>query len=349
MAKTPGKSTEKIASTPATGTTLALIDDFGPERTEEQVRAATRLLEWEAMAQGAYPKNTVRAWRADWSAFCSFCREQTLSPLPASPHTVRAYVQHCMEQQKKPATIRRYLATVTRAHLAADLLSPCASEPVRLALKEIGQKVPARQRQARALGWSEIKQFLETAGRGIRADRERALLCVAYDTMARRSELISLDLEDLMFAKDGTGTALIRRSKTDQAGQGAQAYLAPETVKHLKRWVKVGNITEGAVFRRLVGRSKVGPRLHADMVADIFKRVGRCIKLPDEEVAQLSGHSIRVGATQDLLALNIDLASVMQAGRWKSTHMPMRYGERVLAAAGGMARAAVKQGRQGRH
>ena len=63
-------------------------------------------------------------------------------------------------------------------------------------------------------------------------------------------------------------------------------------------------------------------------------------------MAAISGHSIRVGATQDLLALNIDLASVMQAGRWKSTHMPMRYGEHILAARGGMARAAQAQGRE---
>src|SRR5258707_79186 len=53
----------------------------------------------------------------------------------------------------------------------------------------------------------------------------------------------------------------------------------------------------------------------------------------------------RVGGRQDLLTLNIDLASVMQAGRWKSTRMPMRYGEEVLAARGGMARAAQAQGR----
>lgn len=53
----------------------------------------------------------------------------------------------------------------------------------------------------------------------------------------------------------------------------------------------------------------------------------------------------RIGATQDLLALNIDLASVMQAGRWKSAAMPMTYGEEVLAARGGMARAAAAQGR----
>jgi integrase len=163
--------------------------------------------------------------------------------------------------------------------------------------------------------------------------------------MARRSELVSLDLEDLTFAKDGTGTALIRRSKTDQMGQGAAAYLARETVRHIRIWLKAAGIKDGAVFRRLVGRERVGPRINADMIADIFKRVGRWIKLPAEEVAQLSGHSVRVGATQDLLVLNIDLASVMQAGRWKTTHMPMRYGEHVLAARGGMARAAAAQER----
>lgn len=250
-------------------------------------------------------------------------------------------------EMKEPATVRRYLATVARAHRAADLLSPCASETVRLALKEMAQNVPARQRQARPLGWAEIKQFLETAGKGIRADRERALLRVTYDTMARRSELIALNLEDITLAKDSTGTALIRRSNTDQAGEGAQAYLARETVRDLRRWLKAGDITKGAVFRRLVGRSRVGPRLSVDIIADIFKRVGRWIKLPEEEIAQLSGHSIRVGATQDLLALNIDLASVMQAGRWRSTRMPLRYGEHTLAMRGGMARAAEKQRRSG--
>jgi integrase len=346
MSEIPGKSAfGEFEPVGASSPGRDVIGTVQVEPTDEQVRAATGLRAWEAMAQGAYPPNTVRAWRADWRSFNRYCLATGASSLPASPHTVRAYVQHCMTAAKKPATIRRYLATIARAHLAAELLSPCASEPVRLALKEMAQKVPARQRQARPLGWAEIKQFLATAGKGIRADRERALLCTAYDTMARRSELISLNVQDLKFASDGTGTVLIRRSKTDQAGEGAQGYLSRETVRHLQQWVKVAKLTEGAVFRRLVGRNVVGPRLHVDMVADIFKRVGRWIKLPEEEVGEISGHSIRVGATQDLLALNIDLASVMQAGRWKSTHMPMRYGEKVLAGRGGMARAATAQGR----
>jgi hypothetical protein len=43
----------------------------------------------------------------------------------------------------------------------------------------------------------EIKDFIDSAGEGLRADREKVLLCVAYDTMARRSELVGFDVEDL--------------------------------------------------------------------------------------------------------------------------------------------------------
>ncbi len=64
-----------------------------------------------------------------------------------------------------------------------------------------------------------------------------------------------------------------------------------------------------------------------------------------EGIWSRTGHSAKVGAAQDLLALNMDLPSVMQAGRWRDTRMPMRYGEKVLAGRGAMARAAKAQGR----
>jgi site-specific recombinase XerD len=310
--------------------------------------AQDALIEWSAMAKEAYSKNTQRAQRADGAVFQAFCEKAGLEFFPAAPMTIRTFIQERVKAGKKPATIRRYVATITRAHLAAGLTSPCASEPVRLALKEMGQKTSARQRQALALGWKEIKEFIESAGDGLRADRERALLCVAYDTMARRSELVALNLENVTFMPNGSGTILIRRSKTDQEGQGSTGYLSRETVKWLRVWLESAAIKEGAIFRRLVGQNRTGERLHPDIIADIYKRVARWIQMPAKQVAQVSGHSVRIGATQDLLALNIDLASVMQAGRWKSTQMPMRYGEEVLAARGGMARAAKAQGRDSR-
>jgi len=85
--------------------------------------------------------------------------------------------------------------------------------------------------------------------------------------------------------------------------------------------------------------------LTAQNVSAVLRKVGQWIGLPREEWERISGHSCRVGAAQDLLALNIDLSSVMQAGRWKDTRMPMRYGEKVLAGRGAMARAAKAQGR----
>jgi integrase len=297
------------------------------------------------MAQRAYASNTLRAQKADGAIFQAFCEANGMAFFPADPQTIRAFIEHCLGEQKKPATVRRYVATIARAHIAAGLLSPCASEPVRLALKEMGRVTSSRQRQALALGWAAIKEFIRTAGEGLRADRERALLCVAYDTMARRSELVAFDFEDVEFMPNGSGTILIRRSKTDAAGEGARAYLSQETVKWLEKWLDAAGIDEGPIFRRLIGQNRVGARLHGDIMADIYKRVARWVGMSAKQVGQVSGHSVRVGATQDLLALNIDLASIMQSGRWKSSRMPMRYGEEIVAARGGMARAASAQGR----
>jgi hypothetical protein len=42
--------------------------------------------------------------------------------------------------------------------------------------------------------------------------------------------------------------------------------------------------------------------------------------------------STRVGAAQDLAALDIDLAAITQAGGWKSTRMPLQYAEKITAA-----------------
>jgi integrase/recombinase XerD len=127
--------------------------------------------------------------------------------------------------------------------------------------------------------------------------------------------------------------------------QGRLADLSRETVKWLKVWLEHSGITEGAVFRRLIGQAKIGGPLNPGSIAPIFKRVAQWIGMPERFVDRVSGHSTRVGATQDLAALNIDLAAITQAGGWKSTRMPLQYAEKINAARSGMARAAEKAGR----
>ena len=62
-------------------------------------------------------------------------------------------------------------------------------------------------------------------------------------------------------------------------------------------------------------------------------------------VAEVSGHSTRVGAAQDLAELDIDLAAITQAGGWKSTRTPLQYAEKINAARSGMATPAETAGR----
>jgi integrase len=303
------------------------------------------LLEWQAMAEGAYSPNTLRAQKADGAIFQSFCEVLGESYLPADPKTIRAFIEDRTAAGKKPATIKRYVATIARVHVAAGLLNPCSGEAVRLGLKQMGRETSARQDQAHPLGWKEIKEFIASAGEGLRADRERAMLCVAYETLARRGELAALEVRDIDFLLDGTGQALIRRGKTDAEGQGRSAYLSRETVRWLKAWLDNAMIIEGPLFRRLIGRSQIGGALNPGSIAPIFKRVAQWIGMPEKIVYRISGHSTRVGATQDLAALDIDLAAITQAGGWKSTRMPLQYAEKINTARSGMAKAAEMTGR----
>jgi integrase/recombinase XerD len=174
----------------------------------------------------------------------------------------------------------------------------------------MGRKAPARQKQARGLTWAEIELFLSVNPRNLRDIRDRALVAVAYDTMCRREELVSLLVEDIAEAADGSGSILIRRSKTDTTGEGATAYLSPLTMRLLKEWLTQAGIKEGAMFVRVHGPVSVGDPLTAQVVSAIFRKVGQWIGLERKDWEQLSGHSARVGAAQDLLALNIDVASV---------------------------------------
>ena len=303
------------------------------------------LSNWSSMAAGAFSANTLRAWRADWEIFVESCREYRLESLPAAPKTVRAFVFECLGKGKKPATVRRYVSTIGRAHRASGVLDPTASEDVKLALKEMGRNSAARQKQARGLVWGEIEVFLSIEPRNLRDIRDRALVAVAYDTMCRREELVSLLAEDISQASDGSASILIRRSKTDTTGEGATAYLSPLTMRLVTEWIRESGLRSGPLFVRVFGSSGVGNALTAQNVMTILRKVGQWIGLKREQWEQISGHSARVGAAQDLLALNIDLSSVMQAGRWRDTRMPMRYGEKVLAGRGAMARAAKSQRR----
>jgi hypothetical protein len=136
------------------------------------------LLEWQAMAEGAYSANTLRAQKADGAIFQAFCESRSEPYLPADPNTIRAFIDDRVKAGKKPATVKRYVATIARVHIAAGLLNPCSSEAVRLGLG-LGFKsvtsIPFRMGRARRSFGSATPM---RRGRGgwltYRGDREMA-------------------------------------------------------------------------------------------------------------------------------------------------------------------------------
>ena len=71
----------------------------------------------------------------------------------------------------------------------------------------------------------------------------------------RRTELISIDYEDLEFVPEGLKIT-IKRSKTDQFGEGmikGLPYFTNETycpIVNLKKWLEISKIKSGPIFRR---------------------------------------------------------------------------------------------------
>ncbi len=295
---------------------------------------------------GPLSDNTARALKADTAIFTGWCAEQGREPLPASPESVTLFID-MMTLRRKPATVRRYVSSIARLHKAADLPDPTKSETVRLALERMGRVKSARQEQVAGLTFEHRTKMIEAAGPLFRDLRDITLLSVAYDTLARRSELVALEVSDLTFAEDGSGTLLIRRSKTGAEGQGSLRYLAPDTVTTLKQWLFEAAIGEGKIFRSVRMGDNLREALDAGSIPRIFKQMAAKAGLPGEIVAKLSGHSTRVGAAQDMVAAGLEVTEVMQAGGWKSPVMVARYSGHMLARRGAAAKLAEKQGRAG--
>ena len=208
---------------------------------------------------------------------------------------------------------------------------------MRLSLQRMHRQKGRRQGQAHGLTSPLRQLLLEAAGDRLIDDRNRALLAVAYDAMLRRAELTSLQVTDLLEEMQGHATLLVRRSKTDVEGCGEILYLARDTVRLVRAWLDRGVISEGRLFRSVGKSGRVGERIDPSQVPRIFKAMAREAGLPATVVQGLSGHSARVGAAQDMIAAGIELPAILQAGRWKSTAMVNRYGERLLARRSGTA------------
>jgi len=303
---------------------------------EERENAAVRLLhapveerdvllqEYKERSLKAFAPSTRRNLLQILRSFDDWCIANGYSSLPpVDPRVVAAYVDY-LGGRIRPTTIELRLWAISENHRANFLSSPCHHRLVELALKAVKRTYGATVRQAPPLGKREILAVIANLGDKRIDVRDRALLWIATDSWCRASEIVELRVCDLCQQDDGSGLLFIRRSKTDQYGQGAYAFLSRNGVLAARRWIEVAGLRlDDPLITKHQPRSKRAPMDPATISRILKRRTGR---------SDVSAHSTRVGGVHDALTLGCDLTSIMVAGRWNSPEMPARYGRRILAS-----------------
>ena len=299
----------------------------------------------------SYSPNTQRAYASDWKLWRSWCAKNGRAPFPAQPVDLVNYLlahspplatdssgnvvmdsESKLQAIRRATTVRRWLASISALHRIAEVDDPARSEDVKAARRTIsrGRGLPE---QKAPLRWADVLKALSSLGTSNRDLRAKAMIAVAYSTMARRAELVGIRVEDLTFSSDADGTVTLRT----KGGYTEERYLANEARTALAAWLDQSGIESGPVFRRIERHGGVGDRtVTSAEVARTFKRIANLIGLDPGQVTRVSGHSTRIGAAQDLTASGAALPEIMLAGGWKSPDMPTRYSRKLTVHSGAM-------------
>ena len=275
--------------------------------------------------------NTLRAYKSDFKDFSLFCAKHGFSSMPTEPKVVSLYLTH-LSSSSKISTLRRRLVSIGVVHKLKghylDTKHPIIIEN----LLGIKRKKGSIQTGKKPILINHLKQIINVIDdqkiEKIKKLRNRTLILVGFGGGFRRSELISIDHEDLEFVEDGVKITL-RRSKTDQFGEGllkGLPYFTNEKycpVTSLKNWINLSKIKTGAIFRRFTKGSILSSnRLTDQSVVLIIKD---CLKQAGIENHNFSGHSLRSGFATVAAESGADERSIMAMTGHKTTQMVRRY------------------------
>ena len=278
---------------------------------------------------GAYAPNTLRAYRADMQEFIRFCADKPLEALPAEPEAIAAFLLGTLVQGIKSSTVKRKVSSISAVHRLLSLPDPTKHPEVRITQRKIYRQLGTRFDQAYPVTRTLLEKMLAVCASDLHGLRNRALLLTAYESMRRRSELVALRIEDIEWGADNSAAILLRRSKTDQAGQGKWIQLSSRAGQAINAWLCATDLETGYVFRGIRPSGEVTQSLCDSRVPRIYKLLAEKANVDREVIKQISGHSMRVGAAQDQLIAGASLPRIMVKGGWSKPDTVMRYVERV--------------------
>lgn len=268
--------------------------------------------------QAATSDNTRKAYR---SAIRQF--EKWGGRLPSDRDTVVRYLL-ARAESLNPRTLDLHLTAISQWHHYQGLIDPVSDPLVRKTMEGVRRTQGQPKRKAKALRLEHIAQMvnhLRQLPDTKKKQRDIALVLTGFFGAFRRSELVAIQIGDLVWEPEGL---LIRlsRSKTDQQAMGlvrALPFGAPGCcpAMAMKNWIELADINEGPVFRPVNRWDKVQPKaLNPGGINQLLKTLGNACQF--YFVPDLSSHSFRRGLSTSAAREKIDFEFIKKQGGWKS-------------------------------
>jgi len=347
----PASLTQRPSSLPA------VIESVG-----NMLPASARadLERWAHQLAKAFAPNTRKGIFTDWRHFAHWvvADERHAYLTLVGPGDLVRYLDDQVDLAK--GTINRRMINIAKLF---DILghpqNPARHDSVLAHLAELrreGRHAEGRG-QDKPLRMKAIKKILDALDpeRSERDERVRLILGLAYDGMLRRSEVTALQVRDLLVEDGqalGQGDAVIdiQRSKTDQTGESVKLFCSQQTAGWAAAWInRLGLGPMDYLVCRFDGNGSALPsstsRMSDQAVAEELKRAARQAGIEEAIVEGISGHSPRIGATQDMVVAGRGFPAIVQAGRWKNAEMVSVYARGLDAKDGAMGVTAREQGR----
>ena len=263
--------------------------------------------------------NTLRAYQADFKDFSAFCLKNGLSSMPTEPKILSIYLTH-LASRSKFSTLKRRIASISVIHKMKghylDTKHPIIVENL-MGIRRVKGSI---QKGKKPILINDLKIIIKAIDESIKTEkrkiRDRAIILLGFAGGFRRSELVSINYEDVDFVSEGV-KIFIQRSKTDQSGEGmikAIPYFNNKLfcpVINLKNWLEYSKIKAGKIFN-----------ISDKNVSLIIKKY---ISLCGLDASKYGGHSLRSGFATSTAESGAEERNIMAMTGHKSTQMVRRY------------------------
>lgn len=309
--------------------------------------------------KGQLQQSTLRRLDSGWRSFVEWCITRNEVSLPASHQTIENYLIDKSKTLHRN-TLKVSLWAISKTHKISGLPDNTTHDNVTGRLAAIvNDKVKSRERieQASPLRESDLDKLLELWGNSplFSVKRDLMIVMICYETLLRKMNLENMLVSDIRFQSDGSALIDIPFTKTNHSGKDEVRLLSPMVSNLVKAYLDSGRVStdEGSYFLQ---RAKRSGRKHNDkdesdlgaksmvspkFVGLVFKRAWKALGYNGTK--PFSGHSCRVGGTQDLIAAGYSNPQIMQAAGWSSEEMVIRYGRDGLVHHGAMAQMRSKK------